>query len=124
VRALRHALGKKAVKRGHYNFGDATEDQRKFQEAGLWFENIAVGYLKGQAPLLDSDAVLVVALGLHSVEARHAAWMRRVMGSVPAPDAFDAPISKQAAISQFRHRGFLALEPRTTAKKRKPTVTG
>src|SRR4051812_1631614 len=31
VRALRQALGKAAVKKGHYNFGDATENQEKFQ---------------------------------------------------------------------------------------------
>ncbi len=124
VRALRHALGPKAVKRGHYDFGDATEDQQKFHDAGIWFENVAVGYLKGQAPLIDSDAILVVALGLHSVEARHAAWMRRIGGDVPAPSAFDAPITRESAISQFRARGYLAIEPKTTVKKRAPTVTG
>jgi hypothetical protein len=124
VRALRSALGANAVKRGHYDFGEATSDQKKFQKAALWFEDIAVGYLKGQAPLIDSDAVLVVALGLHSVEARHAAWIRHVMGILPAPHPYDAPITRESAVAQFRSRGFLALQPRTVARRRSPTVTG
>jgi hypothetical protein len=124
VRALQQALGKQAVKKGNYNFGDATENQQKFQQSALWFENISVGYIKGQAPLIDSAAVLVVALGLHSVEARHASWIRRVMGLVPAPHAFDAPISKQSAVAQFRSRGFLAVEPQMVARRTSPKVTG
>ena len=46
---------------------------------------------KGQAPRIASPAYLSFALSLHAVEARHAAWIRRIAGIVPAQSAFDQP---------------------------------
>ncbi|MBF9254557.1 ferritin-like domain-containing protein [Pontibacter sp. 172403-2] len=45
------------------------------------FEDTGVRAYKGQAPnLMDNDALLTVALQIHSVEARHAAQIRRMRG--------------------------------------------
>jgi hypothetical protein len=54
---------------------------------------------KAQAPLLGRRAYLFQALAIHSVEARHAAWIRRLAGIVPAADAFDEPRSKRSTLA-------------------------
>ena len=48
-------------------------------------EDTGVAAYKGQAALIKSDAVLQAALAIHAVEARHAAWIRYVNGTPPAP---------------------------------------
>ncbi|HEX8386902.1 MAG TPA: ferritin-like domain-containing protein [Rubricoccaceae bacterium] len=61
------------------------------------FEDLGQRAYKGQAPFLTSDAVLTAALNIHSVEARHAAAIRKIRGLqgwIPADgtDVGDAPI--------------------------------
>ena len=47
---------------------------------------------KYQAPRLQSRAFLMAAVAIHSVEARHAAWIRHLAGVLPAATAFDQPL--------------------------------
>ena len=51
------------------------------------------GQYKGQAPRIASRAYLASALAIHSVEARHAAWIRRLAGKPPVAGPFDEPVS-------------------------------
>jgi hypothetical protein len=99
VEALRKALGSKAVKRPRFDFRGATEDADKFRRTAVAFEDLAVAAYKGQAPLIGKQAHLASALAIHSVEARHAAWIRRLAGIQPAADAFDEPRSKSSTLA-------------------------
>ena len=60
-------------------------------------EDLAVAAYKGQAGNIRSPGYLAAAISIHSVEARHAAWMRYLLGRRPAANAFDKPISAAEA---------------------------
>src|SRR5439155_11184016 len=121
--ALRKALGSAAVKRPTFNFRGTTEDDSKFLKTAVAFEDLAVAAYKAQAPLIGSKAILAVAVSIHSVEARHAAWMRRLFGIVPAASAFDEPLSKPK-VSRIVDSTHFIVSTGTTARKGKPRFTG
>jgi hypothetical protein len=93
VRALRKVLGAHAVARPQFDFHGATESQDAFVRTAVAFEDLGVSAYKGQAPRIASPTYLSFALSIHAVEARHAAWIRRIAGVVPAQSAFDQPAS-------------------------------
>ena len=97
VRAFRAVLGAGAIKRPHFDFGGATEGSDAFRRTAVAFEDLAVAAYKGQAPRIVSPAYLASALSIHSVEARHAAWIRRLAGKPPVAGPFDEPLSRPAA---------------------------
>jgi hypothetical protein len=118
VKAFRSLLGRKAIARPRFDFQGVTEDPRKFLKTAVAFEDLAVEAYKGQAPRLQSKQVLAAALGIHTVEARHAAWMRYLNGIEPAASAFDDPRPKQEIDRIVRATGFVAPKPRMTARRR------
>ena len=79
---------------------------------------------KGQARLLKSKAVLTSALGIHTVEARHAAWMRYLNGNVPATAAFDRPLTRPAINKIVASTHFIVQKKPKTSSRRKPRYTG
>jgi rubrerythrin len=93
VKAFRALLGSAAIKRPHFDFGGATEGPEAFRRTAVAFEDLAVAAYKGQAPRISSRAFLASALSIHSVEARHAAWIRRLAGRRPVQGPFDEPQS-------------------------------
>jgi hypothetical protein len=121
--ALKTILGAQAVPRGFFDYHGVTEDERAFLRTAVAFEDLTAALLKYQAVRLDSRAVLAAAISLHSVEARHAAWLRRVAGVLPTLTAFDhaAPQSKMRDLIVSTH--FLAKDP-TTGSRRPPGFTG
>ena len=123
VRAFLDLLKSKAVKRPTFDFGGTTEQQRPFLKTAVALEDLAVAAYKGQAPRLKSNAVLAAAVGIHSVEARHAAWMRQLFGITPAVNAFDKPASRQSINRIVASTHFIANKPKTSARKR-PRFTG
>ena len=94
VQALRTALGGQARGRPHFDFGEGIESPAAFRRTAVAFEDLAVAAYKGQAPHLHSRELLASALAIHSVEARHAAWIRRLAGEAPAASAFDESRSR------------------------------
>jgi Ferritin-like domain len=120
VKALRGVLGSKAVKRPHFDFRGATEDAERFRKTAVAFEDLAVAAYKGQAPQIRSRPLLVAALGIHTVEARHAAWIRRLAGVTPAADAFDEPRSRQSTLALVADTHFVM----STRSRKKPRYTG
>ncbi len=120
VKAFREVLGSRAVKRPRFDFRGATEDADSFRKTAVAFEDLAVAAYKGQAPLIQSRAYLVPALAIHSVEARHAAWIRRLAGEVPAADAFDEPRSAKSTLAIVADTHFVV----NTRSRRKPKFTG
>jgi Ferritin-like domain len=123
VKAFRALLGNDAIKRPRFDFQGVTENQREFLKTAVAFEDLAVAAYKGQAPKLKSRKVLASALGIHTVEARHAAWMRYLNGLTPAGAAFDKPRSKPAIDRIVDSTGFVRAAPRTTSR-RAPKYTG
>jgi hypothetical protein len=114
VKALRTALGKAAVARPRFNFRETTEVPNQFLKTAVAFEDLAVGAYKAQAPLISAKPYLAAAVAIHSVEARHAAWMRRLFGIVPATAAFDEPISSREVIRIVNSTNFVVGGVRTT----------
>jgi hypothetical protein len=123
VAAIKQALGRAAVKRPAFDFHGVTEDERKFLKTAVAFEDLAVAAYKAQADRIRSKALLAAAISIHSVEARHAAWMRFLAGVTPAAAAFDRgkPISEVKAIVASTH--FVVARP-TMASRKKPKYTG
>lgn len=89
VKAIRGVLGSKAVASPSFNFGATTQSQKAFQAAAIAIEDLGVSAYAGQGPRLKQLPVIQAALAIHSVEARHAAWIRNIVGKNPAPAAFD-----------------------------------
>ena len=123
VKAFQKLLGAKAVKRPLFDFQGVTEAQQAFLKTAVAFEDLAVAAYKGQAPKLRSSAVLAAAVGIHSVEARHAAWMRQLFGVTPAVNAFDKPATKQNINRIVASTHFIVAHPKMKARS-KPQYTG
>jgi hypothetical protein len=123
VTALKNVLGRAAVKRPSFDFKGTTEDQVKFLKTAVAFEDLGAAAYKGQATRVDSPALLAAAIAIHSVEARHAAWMRYLFGLNPAAKAFDQPKTKSQITQVVRSTNFIAAPPKTQ-RKRAPSFTG
>ena len=107
VDALKKALGRKAVARPKFDFQGTTATRSKFIQTAVTLEDTGVKAYKGQAPRIKSDAILEAALAIHSVEARHAAWIRHIDSKRPAPAAFDAALSKRQVLAAVKGTGFI-----------------
>jgi Ferritin-like domain len=123
VKAIRGLLGRDAIKSPKFNFRGVTEDDAVFTETAVAFEDLTAALLKTQATQVDSRGILAALVSLHSVEARHAAWIRHIAGIVPAADAIDEPTSKARVVRLVRSTKFVTSTPRTKAR-RKPRYTG
>lgn len=123
VEAFRKLLKSQAVKRPTFDFQGTTEQQQPFLKTAVAFEDLAVAAYKGQAPRLQSNAVLAAAVGIHSVEARHAAWMRQLFGITPAVKAFDQPASRAEINRIVASTHFVVSKPQLKRRK-KPNFTG
>jgi hypothetical protein len=114
VSALREALGSAAVKKPRFDFADTTTNQDKFKQTAQVLEDTGVAAYAGQGPNIFQRPVVVAALSIHSVEARHAAWIRFINGGgegndtvLPAPADFDKALSERAVLKAVRATGFI-----------------
>jgi hypothetical protein len=123
VAAIKAALGRAAVKRPAFDFRGVTEDESKFLKTAVAFEDLGTAAYKAQAARIKEPALLAAAISIHSVEARHAAWMRFLASAVPAASAFDQgkPIPEVRSIVASTH--FIVNRPKMTSRK-KPKFTG
>jgi rubrerythrin len=98
VTFLKGALGSKAVKKPKFDFQGTTATQATFLKTAMALEDTGVSAYAGAAPMIANKKTLAAALSVHSVEARHAAWVRQIIGHggspSPAPSAFDPARSK------------------------------
>ena len=78
-----------------FSFGEAVEDPKAFVEAASTIEDTAVGAYAGAAPFIEDEDVLPPALGVHSVEARHASFVRVLGLESGFPDAVDEPLPRE-----------------------------
>jgi hypothetical protein len=123
VKALRAALGRYAVKKPRFNFRGTTEDVDAFVATATVLEDTGVSAYQGQAPLIRDNKILAAALAIHSVEARHAAWIRDINGDAPAPNAFDPALTKRQVLRAVAGTRFI-VAPRRTRTRRSPSFTG
>ncbi len=118
VSGLRAALGRRAVARPRFNFRGTTEDAEEFTATAIALEEVGVAAYKGQAPLIRSRSILAVALQIHSVEARHAAWIRDIAGLNPAPRPLDPPLSRTQVLRRVAATRFIVAQRRRTPTRR------
>jgi Ferritin-like domain len=102
------------------DFGGATEGAAAFQRTAVAFEDLSVAAYKAQVPRIVEREYLTSAMAIHSVEARHAAWIRRLAGQAPVAGPFDEPISRATTTRIVDRTHFVV---RTTSR-RGPRFTG
>lgn len=123
AQAIKHLLGRDAVPSPTFNFHGVTEREQPFIKTAVAFEELTSALLKWQAVRLDSREIVAAVATLHSVETRHAAWIRRIVGLQPATFAFDQPAAQSRMARLIASTHFMASRPRT-AGKAPPTYTG
>jgi hypothetical protein len=106
VAFLRKALGSKAGAKPTFDFKGTTEDQARFQATAVVLEDTGVAAYNGQGPNL-TKKTLGAAAQIVSVEARHAAWIRDIVGKNPAPKAFDQAKTKAQIEAAVSKTGFI-----------------
>jgi rubrerythrin len=124
VKAFKAVLGPAAIKEPKFDFHGVTENPDAFRSTAVAFEDLATAAYKQQAPLIKSKQYLAAALAIHSVEARHAAWIRRLAGFLPAPKAFDEPLSDQTVVGIVNSTHFVTLADPQTTSAATPQLTG
>jgi rubrerythrin len=109
VATLKGALGSAAVAQPKFDFtaggkyADVFSNFKTFALLSQTFEETGVAAYKGQAPgLMSQGKVLTTALQIHSVEARHAAEVRRVREVELWPSAFDKPMTKEEVLAAVK----------------------
>jgi len=117
-------VGRSAIKKPTFNFHGVTEAPDAFRRTAVAFEDLAVAAYKYQAPRLRSLSYLQTAIAVHSVEARHAAWIRRLAGVLPAATAFDQPLPPSQVDGLVASTHFVVASPRTSARGGSPRFTG
>jgi Ferritin-like domain len=101
---VRSALGARAEDEPGFDFGDKTGDPDAFATAAGDLEDLAVAAYNGQGTNVSSKT-LAAAATIVSVEARHAAWIRSIVGQPPAPEAVDTPRSADEVLDGLQQAG-------------------
>ncbi len=123
VTALRDALGAHAVARPAFDFEGATSGGADFLRTAVAFEDLATAAYKGQLSQIRTRGYLEAAVGIHSVEARHAAWIRYLASKRPAANAFDEELSRPRVEALVTLTGFIVPRP-VVETVRRPSFTG
>jgi hypothetical protein len=116
VTALKALLGRSAVSSPTFDFSSALGTEASFRATSQALEDTGVAAYAGQAPYIKQFAVIRPALGIHSVEARHAAWIRFLNGggeptaaasATPAPKVVDAPLGQKTVLRAVTALNFI-----------------
>ena len=101
---LKRLLGGQARSKPDFDFGDRTRQPDAFAAAAADVEDLAVGAYNGQGGNVSRE-VLAGAATIVSVEARHAAWIRSIVGQLPAADATDKALSNDEVLEGLSRLG-------------------
>jgi hypothetical protein len=107
VRLLADRLGDDADKPPESDFTQAMSSHERFGRAAIDLEEAALQAYIAHGASLTRDAIAAV-VPIVSVDARHAAWVRDVMGVDPAPRAADPPRESEEILDGLRAKGLLA----------------
>jgi hypothetical protein len=111
VRILKDVLGRRAVAKPFFDYRGVTEDADEFTRTAVAMEDLTVALLGGQAPRVSDRGLRAAFFSLLTVEARHAAWARRIVGVQPVAAAFDAPKTLAQVDRVIRSTRFLVSRP-------------
>lgn len=92
-----------------FDFGNATQDPQEFLDTAILLEDTGVGAYAGAAPYVENQDVLPAALGIHSVEARHASYLRSLNRESGYPEVVDEPLARGTVLE--RAAGFIVDPP-------------
>lgn len=106
-RLLLSVLGRAAVAKPTFDFGDAITNEAKFIATATVLEDTGVAAYAGQGPHIFQRPVVKAALSIHSVEARHAAWIRLITQAMPAPNVVDDPKTEKQVLAAVGSTGFI-----------------
>lgn len=107
---LEGALGKKAVKKPKFEFGDATSKEDLFLATSQALENTGVAAYAGQALNIDDGEIVQAALSIHSIEARHAGLVGQIVAGKKgiAPNGpFDPAAGAKKTLKVVEKTGFI-----------------
>jgi hypothetical protein len=123
VKIIKSVLGSAAVRKPTFNFHGVTDSESEFVKTAVAMEDLTVALLNGQVGRIHDNGLRAALYGLITVEARHAAWARRLVGTQPVAGSFDQakPTSEVGRIVARTH--FVASRPRTSSRGR-PRFTG
>jgi rubrerythrin len=123
VRIIKQVLGSKAEPRPFFDFGEDNETDAAFTRTAVAMEDLTVALLTGVMPQVQDRQLAAALFSLMTVEARHAAWARNIVGATPAAQAFDEPRTLESVQGAVDRTRFIVRQPRTSARRR-PRFTG
>jgi hypothetical protein len=123
VRIIKKVLGPKAEPRPFFDFGKDNETDAGFTSTAVAMEDLTVALLTGVMPQVRDRGLAAALLGLMTVEARHAAWARRIVGSAPVARAFDEPRTLRSVQGAIARTRFIKAQPKKSSRRR-PRYTG
>ena len=115
VEFLRTALGSSARAKPQFDFKGTTSDADQFRATSVVLEDTGVAAYNGQGTRL-RRRTLPAAASIVSVEARHAAWIRRIVGkpgygnraaNYPAPAVLDPALTQRQVEEAVGSTGFI-----------------
>jgi hypothetical protein len=124
VKIIKSVLGSKAAKKPFFDFHGTTETDEAFTRTAVAMEDLTVALLAGVTPEIRDRGLTAALFGLLTVEARHAAWARNIVGAEPTSAAFDEPRSLDEVRAVVARTGFVAQRPATTMRRKAPKMTG
>jgi hypothetical protein len=116
VAFLQKVLGSAAIAKPAFDFKGTTGDPAKFIATAVVLEDTGVAAYDGQGANL-TKATLAAAATIVSVEARHAAWARRLAAgpaygggsdTYPAPAVLNPSLTKDQVVAAVGATGFIA----------------
>jgi rubrerythrin len=107
VAFLKQTLGTAADPAPSHEFGEKTKDAESFTGSAVTLEDLTVATYNGQAVNL-TPAALKAAARIVSVEGRHAAWIRSIVGEVPSTEASDPALKEAATRARLTDFGWKA----------------
>jgi Ferritin-like domain len=123
VKIIKQALGSKAEPRPFFDFGADTETDAAFTRTAVAMEDLTVALLTGVTPQVRDRSLTAAMFGLLTVEARHAAWARHIVGTTPVGKPFDEPMTVSQVRGAVARTRFIVQRPRMSAR-RSPRFTG
>jgi rubrerythrin len=103
---LKTVLGGEARKSPTFSFGDALRDAETFAATSVTLEDLGVAAYNGQATNLTRKR-LGNAAKILSVDARHAAWIRSIVGKTPASQPTDRALTGEQVSARLDRLGFV-----------------
>jgi hypothetical protein len=99
-------LGDAAGDEPSFDFGDATSNADRFLDSALLLEENAVAAYVGQGANLTRERMVPFGR-IASVEGRHTAWVRDILGMNAAPLAADAAKTAREVTAAIQGTGFV-----------------